>query len=41
MKYQYSSNDIDAVVQNDMFFAIATTCPLWTSWSPLPVVVKV
>jgi hypothetical protein len=24
-----------------IFFSNATTCPLWTSWSPLPVVVEV
>jgi hypothetical protein len=24
-----------------LFFANATTCPLWTSWSPLPVVAEV
>jgi hypothetical protein len=23
------------------FFSNATTCPLWTSWSPLPVVADV
>jgi hypothetical protein len=23
------------------FFSNATTCPLWTSWSPLPVVAEV
>jgi hypothetical protein len=25
----------------DVFFPNATTCPLWTSWSPLPVVAEV
>jgi hypothetical protein len=24
-----------------IFFPSATTCPLWTSWSPLPVVAEV
>jgi hypothetical protein len=24
-----------------LFFANVTTCPLWTSWSPLPVVAEV
>jgi hypothetical protein len=24
-----------------VFFANVTTCPLWTSWSPLPVVAEV
>jgi hypothetical protein len=26
---------------NCYFFSYATTCPLWTSWSPLPVVAEV
>jgi hypothetical protein len=29
------------VLLGDGFFSTATTCPLWTSWSPLPVVAEV
>jgi hypothetical protein len=25
----------------EVFFSSTTTCPLWTSWSPLPVVAEV
>jgi hypothetical protein len=35
-----SKNEIQTTVL-DNFFPNATTCPLWTSWSPLPVVAEV
>jgi hypothetical protein len=34
---------LSALVKQKIFFfkSNATTCPLWTSWSPLPVVAEV
>jgi hypothetical protein len=41
LRTDFSGSDIFGLYIKVYSFTNATTCPLWTSWSPLPVVTEV
>jgi hypothetical protein len=38
---KYQDIDTGRLKDNFFLFSNSTTCPLWTSWSPLPVIIEV